>query len=34
MTSALVREKIWFEKGKYSEAEQQYFKNLAKVRYN
>jgi hypothetical protein len=34
MTSPLVHEKIWFEKGKYDEAERQHFENLAKVRYN
>jgi hypothetical protein len=31
MTSPLVHEKIWLEKGKYDEAERQYFENLAKV---
>ncbi|PNF22258.1 Elongation factor 1-delta [Cryptotermes secundus] len=30
MTSPLVHEKIWFEKGKYDEAERQYYQNLAK----
>jgi hypothetical protein len=34
MTSPLVHEKIWFEKGKYDEAERQYYENLAKVRHN
>ncbi|XP_021931216.1 probable elongation factor 1-delta isoform X2 [Zootermopsis nevadensis] len=30
MTSPLVHEKIWFDKGRYNEAERQYFENLAK----
>jgi hypothetical protein len=34
MTSPLVHEKVWFEKGKYDEAERQYFESLAKVRHN
>jgi hypothetical protein len=34
MTSPLVHEKVWFEKGKYDEAERQYYENLAKVRHN
>jgi len=34
MNSPLLHEKVWFEKDKYNEAEQQFYENLAKVRHN
>jgi hypothetical protein len=34
MSFPLLHEKVWYEKGKYDEAERLYYENLAKVRHN